>query len=44
VCGYLEGLKNPQRFIACARRAQAGKKPFLIVKAGRTEGGAAAAF
>ena len=44
ICGYLEGLKDPQRFIACARRAREAGKPFLIVKAGRTEGGAAAAF
>jgi acetyl-CoA synthetase (ADP-forming) len=44
ICGYLEGLKNPSRFVECARKARAAGKPFLIVKAGRTEGGVAAAF
>lgn len=44
ICGYVEGLKDPQRFLACARRARDAGKPLLIVKAGRSEGGAAAAF
>jgi acetyl-CoA synthetase (ADP-forming) len=44
ICGYLEGLKDAQRFVACARRARAQEKPLLIVKAGRTQGGAAAAY
>src|SRR5262249_48226397 len=37
-------LKDPARFVDCARRARGAGKPLLIVKAGRTEGGAAAAF
>jgi acetyl-CoA synthetase (ADP-forming) len=44
ICGYVEGLKDAQRFLARARRARDGGKPLLIVKAGRSEGGAAAAF
>ncbi len=44
VCTYVEGLKDPARFVALARRARAMGKPWLMVKAGRTESGARAAF
>lgn len=44
ICAYIEGLKDAERFLACARRARAAGKPLLAVKAGRTEHGAAAAF
>ena len=44
ICSYIEGLKSPERFIAAARRARAAGKPWLAVKAGRTDAGSAAAF
>ncbi len=44
ICTYIEGLKDPQRFVATARRARAAGKPWLAVKAGRTEAGSRAAF
>lgn len=44
VCAYIEGLKNPQRFLASVRRARAAAKPVLIVKAGRSQAGQEAAF
>jgi len=44
ICTYVEGLKDPARFVALARRARAIGKPWLMVKAGRTESGARAAF
>ncbi|HXW74664.1 MAG TPA: acetate--CoA ligase family protein [Steroidobacteraceae bacterium] len=33
---YLEGLSDPQRFVAAAARARAAGKPIALVKAGRT--------
>jgi acyl-CoA synthetase (NDP forming) len=44
ICTYVEGFKDPARFVALARRARAIGKPWLLVKAGRTEPGAKAAF
>lgn len=41
---YIEGIKDPQRFVALARKARAAGKPWLAVKAGRTEAGVRAAF
>lgn len=44
ICTYVEGLKNPARFRAVAAKAQAKGKPWLMLKSGRTEAGAQAAF
>lgn len=44
ITSYIEGLKNPARFIETARKAKAAGKPWLVVRAGRTASGAAAAF
>lgn len=39
VCLYLEGIKNPPRFVALLGRAQSVGKPVLIAKSGRSEAG-----
>lgn len=44
ICLYVEGLVDPGRFIALARRAREQGKPVLVVKAGRTESGQIAAL
>ena len=44
ICTYVEGFKDPARFVELARRARTIGKPWLLVKAGRTESGAQAAF
>src|SRR5690606_38871103 len=44
ICTYIEGLKNPERFVSVARAARAANKPWLTVSAGRTTHGAQAAF
>ena len=44
ICAYIEGIKDGRRFVEAAQRAQAAGKPLLAVKAGRSDGGAAAAF
>ncbi|WP_103763713.1 acetate--CoA ligase family protein [Roseovarius confluentis] len=44
ITSYIEGLKAPPRFVETARRARAAGKPWLVVRAGRTASGAAAAF
>ena len=44
ICTYVEGLKDPARFVALAKRARGLGKPWLMVKAGRTDSGAKAAF
>ena len=44
ICTYVEGFKDPARFIELARRAHASGTPWLLVKAGRTELGAQAAY
>lgn len=44
ICTYIEGLKDPVRFVALAARARAAGKPWLAVKAGRTDAGSRAAF
>jgi len=41
---YLEGLRNPERFRAAARRAAAAGKPVVAFKVGRSEAGALAAI
>jgi acyl-CoA synthetase (NDP forming) len=40
ICLYIEGLLSPERFRALCRRSIAAGKPVLLVKAGRSEGGA----
>jgi acyl-CoA synthetase (NDP forming) len=40
---YLEGLKNPGKFIAAAKRALEAGKPVVVCKVGRTSAGRAAA-
>lgn len=44
ICTYVEGLKDPDRFVALARRARDVGKPWLMLKSGRTPSGAEAAF
>lgn len=44
ICAYVEGIKDPARFLAAADAARRGGKPLLMVKAGRTEAGSAAAY
>lgn len=44
ICAYIEGLKDPQRFLTSVRRARAAGKPVLVVKAGRSQAGQEAAF
>jgi acetyl-CoA synthetase (ADP-forming) len=44
ICTYVEAIKSPQRFVDLAARARRKGKPWLMVKAGRTEAGSAAAF
>ncbi|MFO1195635.1 MAG: acetate--CoA ligase family protein [Burkholderiaceae bacterium] len=44
ICTYIEGLKAPRRFAALAHRAREAGKPWLAVKAGRTEAGSRAAY
>jgi acyl-CoA synthetase (NDP forming) len=41
---YLEGIRNPGRFRAAARRAAAAGKPVIAFKVGRSEAGALAAI
>jgi acyl-CoA synthetase (NDP forming) len=43
ICMYIEGLKDGQRFMRLAERAQAAGKPVLAVKTGRTDAGVKAA-
>src|SRR5271157_723303 len=40
---YMEGLRNPAKFRAAARRAAAAKKPIVVFKVGRSESGARSA-
>ncbi len=42
VGSYVEGVKEPERFLRVAKEV-AGKKPFIVLKGGKTPGGAAAA-
>jgi len=44
ITSYVEGIKDPVRFLSLARAARAAGKPWLMVKAGRTETGTRAAF
>ncbi|KDC17516.1 succinyl-CoA ligase-like flavodoxin domain protein, partial [Bordetella bronchiseptica E014] len=44
ICTYVEGIKRPDLFLRAAGRAQAANKPWLLMKSGRTEAGAASAF
>ena len=39
VIGFFEQLRQPQRFVAAARRAAALGKPVIVVKSGRSERG-----
>lgn len=39
---YLEGIREPAKFLATADRALAAGKPLIVVKSGRSEGGRAA--
>lgn len=44
ICTYIEGVKDAARFVRAARRVRASGKPWLAVKAGRTDAGSRAAF
>lgn len=44
ICTYIEGVKDAARFLDVARKARAAGKPWLAVKAGRTQAGSKAAF
>src|SRR5215470_3613899 len=44
ICTYVEGFKDPARFVDLARCARAAGKPWLLVKAGRTAAGVEAAY
>lgn len=44
ICTYVEGFKSASKLVSAARRARAAGKPWLMLKAGRTAAGAAAAF
>ncbi|MFN8517320.1 MAG: acetate--CoA ligase family protein [Chloroflexia bacterium] len=44
MCSYAEGIKDPARLLELAARARDAGKPWLMVKAGRTEAGERAAF
>ena len=44
ICTYIEGIKDAAHFVEAARRARAAGKPWLAVKAGRTQAGSRAAF
>jgi acyl-CoA synthetase (NDP forming) len=40
ICTYIEGLKDPRRFLAVAQACRLARKPLLVLKAGRSEAGA----
>jgi len=40
ICAYVEGLKDPQRFLRAADMCAAAGKPLLVLKTGRTASGA----
>jgi acetyl-CoA synthetase (ADP-forming) len=42
ICLYVEGFKDPRRFLGVAEAARRAGKPLLMVKSGRTEAGARA--
>ena len=44
ICLYVEGLKDPKRFLGLADRARRAGKPLLLTKTGRTEAGVRAAM
>lgn len=44
ICTYIEGIKHPQRLVEVAQRARKAGKPWLAVKAGRSDAGGRAAF
>lgn len=44
ICTYVEGIKQPDLFLRTAERAQRAGKPWLLMKSGRTDAGAATAF
>lgn len=43
ICIYMEGLRDPERFLKLADEARNAGKPLLLVKTGRTEAGVRAA-
>ena len=43
ICIYMEGLRDPTRFLALGDAAKQAGKPLLLVKTGRTEAGSRAA-
>jgi acetyl-CoA synthetase (ADP-forming) len=43
ICIYMEGLRDPARFLTLADAAKRAGKPLLLVKTGRTEAGSRAA-
>src|SRR5262249_58399920 len=42
IIGFFEQLRQPERFVAAARRAAGLGKPVIVVKSGRSERGRAA--
>ncbi|WP_427306027.1 acetate--CoA ligase family protein [Cupriavidus sp. H39] len=42
VVGYVEGLRNGNRFLSAAARLRAASKPLILLKAGESEAGSAA--
>jgi acetate---CoA ligase (ADP-forming) len=43
-CLFIESIREPERFLACAERAAAADKPIVAVKIGRSEEGRASAL
>lgn len=44
ICTYVEGIKRPDLFLRTAERARQAGKPWLLLKSGRTDAGAATAY
>ncbi len=42
LAAFIEGIKEPAKFLAVAGRAYAMRKPLIVIKSGRSEGGSAA--
>lgn len=42
LAAFIEGIKEPAKFLAVAERAYAMRKPLIVIKSGRSEGGSAA--
>ena len=44
IIGFIDGFRQPGRFVAAAQRAAAARKPLIILKPGRSEAGRLAAM